>query len=147
MHKATVAAHTFEVDDKGQDYILATFEIQDLAGARDTITSRIYLTDASMGIARNRLKVMGFDVDARSVQELQDNPILLAGHEVELLVTQNGSYMNVEKISAPRKPKEASFISQLDKALRDAKGKKKDASAPAGAFPDGSKANDKSIPF
>ena len=149
VHKASVIMTEFDNDDKGQEFIRVQFGIEDLAGGHDTIPAKIYLTDASMGIARNRLKAMGFDVDARSTKELKDNPVLLAGNIVEILIVQNGSYMNVDRISVPKQPKEEGFFDKLDAALRAAKGKK---NAPAPAAGGGPAApipgpDDKDIPF
>lgn len=127
-YKAVVVSHPIEQDPKGQPYVNCTFGIEN-----EMHTKRIYLTAKSIGIARVNLKAMGFDCDIRSLKELDDNPILLAGNEVEVDFqtwdSNQGSILQINNIYGKRAPKTEDFFSGLDKSIREVK-KSDKSSAP-----------------
>lgn len=129
-YKAKVASHVVEQDAKGQPFIMVTFAIEDEAHGK-----RIYLTEKSIGIARANLKAMGFDCETRSLKELDENPFLLAGNDVEVDFTtwesNQGSVLQINNIYGKKVPKSEDFFSALDKSIREVKKSSKPSTKPA----------------
>jgi len=98
----------------------------------DYLDVPIWLTDKSAGIARQQLKMCGFDVDSRKLTELESNPTLLSGNVVPVDVEQKGDYMQ-GSFPLPRKADEtldAAKIQNLENALRNAKHRDEDEEPP-----------------
>ena len=90
--------------------------------------SFIFMTEKSMGMARAQLKVCGFDPDVTGVDALVDNPGLIAGKVIDVVVEDYNGRLQVKIPTRSTPPK--STLDRLTKGLRAAKGKNEE-SAPA----------------
>jgi hypothetical protein len=91
--KATILKNYLEQDGKSQTYVNLKLGFQ---GEDQTIYTRIYITKAAAGIARAKLRKCGFDLDTQKLSEIEDNDVLLLGHEVDVMLVKNGQYMNAD---------------------------------------------------
>lgn len=107
----------------------------------EQIPAQIWITDKAMGMARQKLRKCGFDVDKCNLRELEDNHELLAGNAVDLDITDeefNGqTRLKCEIVtrSVPDKKR----CDQLTQALRNVKC--------AEVVPAGEQVSDEDIPF
>ena len=58
----------------------------------ESMEAVIWITEKSVGMAHKALKNCGFDSDAQDLSELQANPALLRGKDVEVLVSDEPPY-------------------------------------------------------
>ena len=123
LAKCRIVSHT--VRDFGEKEAVS-IRVQHPIGA--TIEALIWLTPKAMGMARAALKKCGFDSDTHDVQELVDNPTLLEGEEVEIIVQdyKGQRQASVNLRTAPSKKR----LSEITKSLRDAKKSDADAAPP-----------------
>jgi hypothetical protein len=115
---ARVLKNYVAVDDKGQIYVNLKFSLADESSP--PMWSRIYITEKSAGIARAKLKKCGFDMDAQTLTDIEDNDELLAGNEVAVNVVENGKYFNLE-IPTDRPKVAKSALQRATEQLRAAK--------------------------
>lgn len=119
----TVIEH--RVDASGDKwYVYIKFEC---AGG-DTIPARIYLTDAAMGIARKSLKAIGFDIDAKPLEDIDGEPYILNGNKAELDIEEqehppgSGKYsMRVKWVNPLPTAKDTNAMKRMTEKLRAAK--------------------------
>lgn len=98
----------------------------------------IWLTEKAAGIARTQLKKCGFMVDDRDLIELSENPNLLSGNKVQIVVDEwNGKFRAQIPLSTAPSKKD---MARLSGVLRNAK--KKDDEAPPAKAPE-----DEGVPF
>jgi len=98
----------------------------------ETIYCNIYLagkteekTETAVRMARQTLRLCGFDPDARGIEDLDDAPTLLAGNEIPVRVSENewnGKFFTNYDIALPRGIAKSEAKS-LTESLRAAKGK------------------------
>lgn len=116
--KATIIKNYLEKDGKKQTYVNLKLGFD---GEEATLYTRIYITSASAGIARAKLRKCGFDLDTQKLKEIEDDDVLLFGHEVDVLLVKNGQYMNAE--IPTKKPKIGDDArDEAQRMLDDAKG-------------------------
>lgn len=107
---------------------------------------RVYLaggdeekTQTAIRMARQALRLCGFDPDAREVSDLDDVPTLLAGNEVPVRVSEreyNGRFYTNYDIALPRSGVGKDRAKSLTSALRAAKANDEaPVSAPSKAAP------------
>ena len=92
----------------------------------------IWITEASAGIARRKLKLCGFDCDANGpdpMGHLAANPDMLRGNRVKVLVTDDPTYGIKVDILA-NAPVEASKLKAASDMLKSAKKSNTVAEAP-----------------
>lgn len=94
----------------------------------DETEAMIWMTEKSMGIARQSLKLCGFHPDAMSLCDLEDNPTLLAGKHVVVLVEPYNGRMKASILLNPTPPK--ARMKELDAALKAAKKNGEDEDMP-----------------
>lgn len=84
-------------------------------------TALIFLTEKSMPIARQQLRICGFDPDAMDLQLLMENPRLLAGKPipVEIEEYKNRAQWRIPTSSAPNKKRVSVLAQQLRAAKKD----------------------------
>ena len=79
-------------------------------------------SEKSLEITRKSLKAAGFDMDTRSTNELRENPKLMAGQMVRVVVEENewnGNVTNrISWINAIPKAPTKAVLSKLDAKLR-----------------------------
>ena len=132
---AKVGKMYVEMDDKGQFYVnvQAYFE-----GEEKPLYHRVYVTAKSANIAHAKLKKLGFDTKANKSSEIDDNPGICEGNEVEVVVTKNGEYLNFD-IVVEREKKTRAQLSSLDALLK--------REEPVGQTPDKDEADPSDLPF
>lgn len=91
--KALVIKNYLEKDAKGQTYVNLKLGFD---GEDATLYTRIYITAKAAGIARAKLRKVGFDLDTQKLSEIKANDSLLTGNEVDVMLTKNGQYMNAD---------------------------------------------------
>jgi hypothetical protein len=101
----------------------------------------IFLTAKSMNIARAQLKRCGFDVDARDLGDLVDNPHLLAGRRVGVRFEEWKGNLRPQIDISGAPPKDE--LERLTASLRAAKSKSEGPSFADDPPPPG----DEEIPF
>lgn len=128
---AVVIEHSFYESSKGTPGVAVLFQIKGLpAGEHDRIIGHIWLTEAAAGLARKSLRAIGFDPDSQKLEELNENPTLLAGKETTVILAENENdsrFMQVKYIGsqgiAPLASAKAKQIGSAGDALiRGAKG-------------------------
>ena len=104
----------------------------------------IWLTPKSMGMARQSLKMCGFDVDKREISELDVDRKTLEGNRVAIYIDEyNGKpQVRIDTSAAPAK----SVMAQITQALREAK-KSDDPSGEIGYGDPPPVTDDDNIPF
>lgn len=116
--KATVLKNYLEKDAKNQTYVNLKLGFD---GEDQTLYTRIYITAKAAGIARAKLRKVGFDLDTQKLKEIEDNDVLLMGNEVDVLLVKNGQYMNAD--IPTKKPKIGDeAVDEAQKFLDSAKG-------------------------
>jgi len=118
--RGEIISHYIGENDKGNAFVAFKIICEHWDGP---LTSKVYITAAAMGIARAKLKAVGFDIDQRQLEELDENPDLLAGTPVQVEVSEevynNKPYTKCEIVTdfgKPDKPKMAALTEQLRKA-------------------------------
>ena len=95
------------------------------------ISAHVYITEKSKGIARAALKKCGFNPDVQDVWDLEENPMLLNGNEVQVDIFtdeyQGKRRLKAEIVLEKVKPDEKA-VKKATSLLREAKSKD-DASA------------------
>lgn len=91
--KAIVLKNYLEKDAKGQTFVNLKLGFD---GEDATLYTRIYITAKAAGIARAKLRKVGFDLDTQQLSEIKQNDSLLTGNEVDVMLTKNGQYMNAD---------------------------------------------------
>lgn len=76
----------------GEKKVVAKVRCMPLGDDPEPIISNVYITERSAGMARRAFKLMGFDVETRSLQELLDNPFLLQGNKVLVDIFNDGEF-------------------------------------------------------
>jgi len=104
----------------------------------------IFCTDKSFGFARRQLKLCGFDVDAQELEELEDNPRLLDGRAVPLMVELYNGKLRAQ-IDTNIKPEKFMFQS-AQAGLRSAKKHGFDEPGPADDPPPHAEADEPPAP-
>ena len=86
----------------------------------ETGESLIFLTPKSMGIARAKLKLCGFNADTESLAVLVENPTRLAGRKIPIEVDEYKGRMQfvIPMSDAPSKKR----VAELDAQMKKAKG-------------------------
>ncbi len=117
---ATILKSYLKTDEKEQMYVNLKLKLK-VSG--DEAWTRIYVTEKSAKLAAKRLKKCGFEMkDEADLVDIQHNPDLLAGNEVDVLVEEKGNYVNVS-IPIEDKPiskqKIAEAFSMLKKAYQE----------------------------
>ncbi len=130
---ATVVRHDYEESPaKGTPGLVFQFEA-DVDGAYEKIEKTIWLTEGAKKIARANLKDLGFNPDKQEIDVLIENPTMLIGNKVQIVVDTK-EYKGVEswevKYINPV-PKdggtgERKDYKDLTKLLRDAKSAESD---------------------
>lgn len=111
--EATIESHHY--DERGQNDTPCIVLHTAVMDERVSVT--IWMTEKSMNIAKKQLKECGFDAQAHSIMELDENRHLLAGNKVEIEIEVNGNYVN-GKIPLGSAKLEKSTASKLDALLR-----------------------------
>ena len=83
--------------------------------------ANVFITPKSAGMARRALKTCGFDIDAQPLSVLDENPTLLSGRKVPLLVDEWNGRMTISIDLDARAEKAV-----LDKATAAMRAVKKD---------------------
>lgn len=99
-----------------------------------------FSSDKAIAFTRQVLKVCGFDIDTRTLTELETDPECTAGTEIKAVVdVDDNGRMELKYINAPSKPKSPKVLAELTTKLRAAKSKKapqpepvEEAPAPSG---------------
>lgn len=127
----------------GKDVVVIGFNDQD----GEPGEALIWMSDKSMGIARQSLKLCGFDCDKESLVVLAENAERLAGNEVDLMVEEyNGKIRaQVALNSAPSKKRLDELTSML-RAVKKADRAEPDT-VPAGAPDEAPPIGDDDLPF
>ncbi len=127
-YQAKVIETDFGQAQSGTPFVRILFEVEtDPAedGALPRIYAQIYLTRKSLGIARARLKAIGFDIDEHDLEELADHPALLAGQvaEVELAdeTYRGNTSLKVVNIGRPKAKMKKEDLAALTRGMREAK--------------------------
>jgi hypothetical protein len=117
LHEATICSHSLRN--------VAGREVVSLMCARDGDDEQfevlIWMTEKSMGIARHQLKICGFPVDDRDLEELHAQPEMLAGRQITILAEDYKGRMTarVHLLDTPTKQR----MKELQTQLRAAKSK------------------------
>ena len=122
-HDVDVESNSVYVKDGSDIVIHVRFKFSDgEIGDKDLYPTK---SEKSLQIARKSLKIMGFDIDKRLVDELQDNPKLLAGQKVRVVVEEheyNGNVTNrIAWINDIPKPASKAALKALTERLRNCK--------------------------
>lgn len=115
--KAVVLKNYLEKDVKGQVFVNLKLGFQ---GEEAVLYTRIYITAKAAGIARAKLRKVNFDLDTQQLNEIKANDSLLSGHEVDVMLTKNGQYMNVD-IPTVRPQVEKEAVDAAQEMLNNAK--------------------------
>ncbi len=118
------------VTDTRSQTPLVELDCRDEAG--DPVYIPIYITPAAANMSKKALKVCGFDMETRSLKELDENPELLKGRQIPVNVFeeeyQGKKSMKAQVILRNSLPKES--LERLDEIMRGAVGA---AAAPVAA--------------
>lgn len=113
-HNVKIISHTVRgIGDK--DAVSIQAQMDD----GETLDVLVWLTNKSMGIARRALGLCGFDCDKQSICDLADNPRLLAGRRVDILVEEYNGKLRGQILLDPATPQ--AKMRQFDAELRAAK--------------------------
>ena len=147
-YSATVIKTRFGEASTGTPFISVQFSVTDDTGTVEEIWGNIYLSPKAMPMARKSLKAIGFDIDNRSLCDLEDQPEILASNECEIVVDEEEyrgvASLKVKYINRKRTKLGRETLSRYDAALRAAKHQDEDVGDSAGLptedFPEGPKA-------
>lgn len=129
-YPATVLEHSVRISQGGTWFVTLLYEV-----SGEQLHGAIYLTPKAARFARAQLKALGFDPDIHTVDELQDNPMLLAGRKVTVIVDlnewQGRCVPRVARVEIEGRSLDRTTGSQLTALLRGAKkAEKADAKEP-----------------
>ena len=112
----------------GEKKVVAKVRCLPIGDGEQTVVSNVYITERAAGMARRAFKLMGFDVETRSLQEILDNPFLLQNNKILVDIFQDGEFGLKCEIILAQPP---SNIGALDGLMRSAKKKTSAPAAPA----------------
>lgn len=125
IYEAIIVEHCAAWSSKGTPSITVKFCIENVAGEQEAIWGDIWLSEAALGMARQRLKACGFDVDKEDVGILDSNRNHLSGRKVQIEVVEeefNGqTRLKVGRIGDTRPKDAAQQLSAFTKSLREVK--------------------------
>ena len=129
--KGLVVRHWLELPNSGTWSLRILFNLDG-----GELIAKLWLTEKAWGIARKSLKALGFDPDARNIEELHKNGTLLAGVtamcDVQSKVWKGKSKMEIAWINEIPKAPTQNIIDKINKGLRECKKKEE---APAAKAP------------
>jgi len=119
-HKAKIVSAYMGVNDNNTPYVGIKLQPQ---GEEDTCLSKIYTTANALYFAAKKLAACGFDIKTQTLEDIEANPGIMAGREVEIEVTEetfNGNSFQKVEIVIPRPTVEKSRLADLSKKMREA---------------------------
>lgn len=119
-HKAKIVHSRIGANDNGNPFVAIRLQVP---GEEDYAIAKVYLTAKALGFAARTLKACGFDIHTTPLEEIEADPELMAGHLVEIEVTEqeyNGHSFRRVEIVVPRPTVEKSQLAALTKGMREA---------------------------
>lgn len=121
--KGVVIRNRLGISSTGTLFVGLQFQV----GENEVIPASIYITDKSMRMAGRQLAALGWDLATGDLQELEDQPLLLAGRETEIDIQEeeyNGKKsLKVVRIGPesekPDKEKVAKMTAKLKAIAKD----------------------------
>jgi hypothetical protein len=115
-HQATIREHRLS-EIGGKEVV----RIDCVTEAGDETQVLIWFTEKSMGIARHQLRLCGYDIDKRGLEDLHTEPQLLAGHIIPILVEDWKGQLRaqIQTNSEPSKKRMKELTAQLRACKKD----------------------------